>query len=113
MFPKRILRLPSILSSIFSSLDYYTSIGQIIMMTSQNRASSSVPRRPLVPRRFPSSGFETIDVSIKVEEETLPFYDPKMFYPVRIGEVFRKRYQVVAKLGYGTTSTTWLCHDLL
>ncbi|KAL5315917.1 hypothetical protein ACEPPN_016791 [Leptodophora sp. 'Broadleaf-Isolate-01'] len=83
------------------------------MMTSQDRAASSAPRRPLVPRKFPSSRFEIIDVSVKIEEETLPFYNPMLFYPVRIGEVFGNRYQVVAKLGYGTTSTTWLCHDLL
>ncbi|KAH9215961.1 kinase-like protein [Leptodontidium sp. 2 PMI_412] len=82
-------------------------------MTSQDRAASSAPRRPLVPRKFPSSGFEIIDVSVKIEEEMLPFYNPRLFYPVRIGEVFGNRYQVVAKLGYGTTSTTWLCHDLL
>lgn len=82
-------------------------------MTPQNRAASSAARRPLVPRKFPSSGFEVIDVSVKVEEETLPLYNPRLFYPVRIGEVFDNRYQVVAKLGYGTTSTTWLCHDLL
>lgn len=81
-------------------------------MTSQNRASSSAPRPPLAPRTFPSTGFETIDASAKIEEETLAFYDPRLFYPVRIGEVFDNRYQVVAKLGYGTTSTTWLCHDL-
>lgn len=79
-------------------------------MTSQDRAASSAPSRP---RKFPSSGFEVIDGSVKVEEETLPFYNPRLFYPVRIGEVFANRYQVVAKLGYGTTSTTWLCHDLL
>ena len=82
-------------------------------MTSQDRAAFSAPRRPMVPRKFPSSGFEIIDVSVKVEEETLPFYNPSLFYPVRIGEVFGNRYQVVAKLGYGTTSTTWLSHDLL
>jgi len=43
-----------------------------------------------------------IDVSVKIEEETLPFYDPRLFYPVRIGEVLGKRYQVISKLGYGT-----------
>lgn len=83
------------------------------MMCSQARAASSTSRRPLLPRNFPSNGFETIDASVKLEEESLPFYDPKLFYPVRIGEVFGNRYQVVAKLGYGTTSTTWLSHDLL
>ncbi|KAK3373522.1 kinase-like protein [Lasiosphaeria ovina] len=78
-------------------------------------SSSSSPsqRPPLLPRKFPSSGFEIIDPSIKVEEENLPFYDPKIFYPARIGQVIHDRYQVVAKLGYGTTATTWLCHDLV
>ncbi|KAI9806285.1 MAG: hypothetical protein M1825_006400 [Sarcosagium campestre] len=34
------------------------------------------------------------------------------FYPVRIGEVFQSRYQVLGKLGYGSRSTAWLCCDL-
>ncbi|KAK4149514.1 kinase-like domain-containing protein [Chaetomidium leptoderma] len=48
----------------------------------------------------------------KIEEETLPDYLPERFYPVRIGEVLASRYQVVGKLGYGTTSTVWLARDL-
>jgi len=63
-------------------------------------------------REFPSSGFEIIDPSQIVEEERLPFYDHNDYYPMRIGEVIENRYQVVAKLGYGTSSTVWLCHDL-
>ncbi|KAH8909630.1 kinase-like protein [Coniochaeta sp. PMI_546] len=112
MFPKRFLRLPSIYRTSF--LCSRTPVAaQIVIITSQDRASSSASRLPLVPRRFPSSGFELIDVSVKVEEETLPFYDPRLFYPVHIGEVLDNRYQVISKLGYGTTSTSWLCHDLL
>lgn len=75
-------------------------------------SSSSARMAPLLPRTFPISGFKIIDSSIKVEEESLSFYDPRMFYPVRLGEVFQERYQVVAKLGYGGHSTIWLCHDL-
>ncbi|PYH75264.1 CMGC protein kinase [Aspergillus vadensis CBS 113365] len=48
----------------------------------------------------------------EVEEETLPTYDVKTYYPVRLGEVLDGRYQVVAKLGYGVTSTVWLGRDL-
>ncbi|KAI1855941.1 hypothetical protein JX265_012024 [Neoarthrinium moseri] len=48
----------------------------------------------------------------KVEEETLPDYLPVRYYPVRIGEVFIDRYQVVGKLGFGASSTVWLAHDL-
>lgn len=75
-------------------------------------SASSTKIAPLLPRTFPSSGFESIDPSIKIEEETLSFYDPRMFYPVHLGEVFRECYQVVAKPGWGAHSTIWLCHDL-
>lgn len=47
-----------------------------------------------------------------IEEETLPHYDPEQFYPVHIGDVFKNRYQIMGKLGYGTYSTSWLCRDL-
>lgn len=39
-------------------------------------------------------------------------YKPENYYPVYLGEVFKERYQVVAKLGYGVYSTVWLCRDL-
>lgn len=68
---------------------------------------------PLPPNIFPTEGFKIIDSSTPVEEETLPFYRPELFYPVRLGEVFQNRYQVVAKLGYGASSTVWLGHDLM
>ncbi|KAL2222339.1 kinase-like domain-containing protein [Thermoascus aurantiacus ATCC 26904] len=67
---------------------------------------------PSAPRSFPSSGFELVDPSEEVEEETLPTYRAEKHYPVHIGEVFDNRYQVIAKLGYGVTSTVWLCRDL-
>lgn len=67
----------------------------------------------LAQRIFPSTGFETIDPSERVEEERLPFYNYKDYFPVRIGQMLHGRYQVSAKLGYGTTSTVWLGHDLM
>ncbi|KDR66909.1 hypothetical protein GALMADRAFT_106079 [Galerina marginata CBS 339.88] len=47
-----------------------------------------------------------------LEEENWPWYTPQSFYPVRIGDVLHSKYQVLYKLGYGTTSTLWLCRDL-
>ena len=47
-----------------------------------------------------------------IEEEKTPYYDPKRFYPTRLGEVLNGRYQVTTKLGYGTSSTLWLARDL-
>ncbi|PLB47751.1 kinase-like protein [Aspergillus steynii IBT 23096] len=34
------------------------------------------------------------------------------YYPTRIGEVIKERYQVIGKLGFGFTSTVWLARDL-
>lgn len=65
------------------------------------------------PRAFPSLGWDNIDPSLLIEEETIPTYKPERFYPVHIGEVFKHRYQVVGKLGYGSSATVWLCHDFL
>ncbi|PTU22309.1 hypothetical protein P175DRAFT_0431225, partial [Aspergillus ochraceoroseus IBT 24754] len=47
-----------------------------------------------------------------VEEEKTPYYDPKRFYPARLGEIIDARYQLTTKLGYGTSSTVWLARDL-
>lgn len=53
------------------------------------KASSSSPRRLL-------------------EEERCPTYDPKAFYPARVGETLAGRYELVSKLGWGSGSTVWL-----
>ncbi|KAK8243395.1 kinase-like domain-containing protein [Phyllosticta capitalensis] len=65
--------------------------------------------KPLV---FPSTGFARIRPEQRVDEETIPQYVASDYYPVRVGDVFQDRYQVVGKLGYGTTSTVWLARDL-
>ncbi|RAH72515.1 U4/U6 small nuclear ribonucleoprotein PRP4 [Aspergillus aculeatinus CBS 121060] len=64
------------------------------------------------PRAFRTSGFELLDPRVKIEEETLPTYTPEKYYPVRQGEIFNERYQTLAKVGYGVTSTVWLARDL-
>lgn len=48
-----------------------------------------------------------------IEEETLPHYEHSRYYPVHVGQLFKARYQVVVKLGYGAYSISWLCQDLL
>ncbi|GIK07106.1 hypothetical protein Aspvir_002761 [Aspergillus viridinutans] len=95
------------------------------LLTNSYRTSFSIPRFrintrglaasrcPSGPRLFPTSGWDHIDPSIPIEEETIPTYRPEKFYPVHIGEVFNHRYQVVGKLGYGSSATVWLCRDLL
>ncbi|PKY06200.1 kinase-like protein [Aspergillus campestris IBT 28561] len=47
-----------------------------------------------------------------VEEENTPYYDSRLFYPARLGDVLTSRYQLAAKLGYRSNSTVWLARDL-
>ena len=46
-----------------------------------------------------------------VEEQKLSWLRPKRYYPVRIGDVYKQRYRIIAKLGYGAYSTVWLAED--
>ncbi|KAI1117742.1 kinase-like domain-containing protein [Nemania sp. NC0429] len=64
------------------------------------------------PMEFADEGFEFLPDNCKVEEETLN-YPPGHYYPVRLGELFKLRFQVVAKLGFGHRATVWLCRDLV
>ena len=57
-----------------------------------------------------NSKFVTLDKTMEIEEETMPTHG--LYYPVRIGEVFKSRYEVLSKLGYGANSTVWFCRDL-
>ncbi|PWY95974.1 kinase domain protein [Aspergillus sclerotioniger CBS 115572] len=63
-------------------------------------------------REFPTSDLPLFEQSAEIEEETLPTYEPEKYYPVQQGEVLHNKYQVLAKLGYGVTSTVWLGRDL-
>lgn len=46
-----------------------------------------------------------------IEEETLPLFYQKRYYPVKIGDIFKQQYRIIAKLGYGAYSTVWLARD--
>lgn len=48
---------------------------------------------------------------IPIEEELAPGYDHRHFYPVNPGDIFHNRYEMTAKLGYGSCSTVWLARD--
>ncbi|KAK0654259.1 SRSF protein kinase 2 [Lasiodiplodia hormozganensis] len=73
------------------------------------RPLSSCVWKPVV---FPNDAFTPIPADQKVEEELLPNYIASEYYPVRIGEILRDRYQILGKVGFGTTSTVWLARDL-
>ncbi|KAL8786573.1 MAG: hypothetical protein Q9213_002710 [Squamulea squamosa] len=46
-----------------------------------------------------------------LKEEPLDFYCPGRYHPVKLGDVFRNRYKVIRKLGWGLYSTVWLAKD--
>ena len=75
-------------------------------------ARTALRRTPSQPLRFPSTGFQTIPASYILEEECFNAFKQGHYYPVNIGDIFNSTYQVIGKLGYGTTSTVWLAHDL-
>jgi serine/threonine-protein kinase SRPK3 len=75
-------------------------------------ASSVVEREISPPRPLPTATYKVLDSNVLIEEETFSWYNAEKWYPVRIGEVFRSRYQVLLKLGFGSASTIWLCRDL-
>ncbi|KAE8160440.1 kinase-like domain-containing protein [Aspergillus tamarii] len=64
------------------------------------------------PLNFSNPNFGRISPSQTIEEENLPDYIASRYYPTRIGEVIKDRYQVIGKLGYGATSTAWLARDM-
>jgi serine/threonine-protein kinase SRPK3 len=64
------------------------------------------------PLNFSNPNFKRISATQKIEEETLPGYVASRYYPTRIGEIFKQRYQVVGKLGFGASSTVWLARDM-
>ncbi|PCG98365.1 Hypothetical protein PENO1_058310 [Penicillium occitanis (nom. inval.)] len=64
------------------------------------------------PLNFTNQNFVRIAANQKIEEEQFPEYAASRYYPVRIGEVFRDRYQVAGKLGFGASSTVWLARDM-
>ncbi|KAJ0415775.1 protein kinase [Aspergillus carlsbadensis] len=82
------------------------------MLRLGRRLSQSFFIRPTRLARQISQSAVVLNPNAKLEEETLRWYGPDRFYPVRIGDVFRSRYQVLGKLGYGGYSTAWLCKDL-
>ncbi|KAG6003500.1 hypothetical protein E4U21_001991 [Claviceps maximensis] len=70
-------------------------------------------RRRSNPRVFQSQGFEIIGDDFIMDEERLPDYNPKFFFPVELGAIYDDRYQTITKLGFGGCSTIWLARDLL
>ncbi|KAF3479599.1 kinase domain-containing [Arthroderma uncinatum] len=70
-------------------------------------------RSPLVPLRFPATGFKVIPATELLEEEHYEEFKTGNYCPVNIGDVYGSNtYQILGKLGFGSTSTVWLARNL-
>ena len=76
-------------------------------------AEEPLQKASKVSHLFPTAGWETIpDDEIIEEEQMEELLQRNCYLPVDIGDILLSRYQVVGKLGWGTTSTVWLVRDL-
>ena len=62
--------------------------------------------------RFNNSNFKALPSDQKIEEEAYDAISKARYYPVRIGDIIKNKYQIVGKLGYGRGSTVWLANEL-
>ncbi|KAJ5146587.1 protein kinase [Penicillium bovifimosum] len=71
------------------------------------RGFSSLHQKPftLPPPKLISS-------SKLVDEERVPWYGHNRFYPAKPGDVLADCFQILVKIGYGSSSTAWLARDL-
>lgn len=80
----------------------------IFMAASRNPSACRLGARFMALRHQPWSPSTAVaallDPAYPIEEENTPFYHPDRFYATRLGEILNRRYQVVAKLGYGSGS---------
>lgn len=73
-------------------------------------------RRPFSPlRKKPITVPPPVRLSSNeesIDEEICPGYNSKKFYPARPGEILDNRYQILVKVGWGVSSTTWFARDM-
>jgi hypothetical protein len=119
----RLHLLPSLISSTYlwgwllvpSTLQLHLS-PRHTMFTSTTCMRNMLPlRRPLlstwartVLRKRP---FSRSCCTKKIDEESISDYDSSSYYPVQLNETFGGSYTAKVKLGFGRTSTIWLCKD--
>ncbi|RAH81779.1 kinase-like protein [Aspergillus japonicus CBS 114.51] len=80
-------------------------------MSAYYRLPARVPR--VIPSNLWLRSASRIMSSFIGEENQSPNYNPKKYYPARIGETIARRYRILSKLGGGggANSTVWLAQD--
>lgn len=74
------------------------------------RTFISLRTKPLhLPPRDPTFAIPSHAV---VDEERCPRYTPQVYYTAITGEILANNYQLLAKIGWGMSSTVWLARDI-
>lgn len=82
-------------------------------MQSMSRAMKRISVLRAKPIQFSRSVSSTsIPHHELVDEERVPGYSPKNYYPAKPGEVLGDHYQLLVKIGFGAGSTVWLAQDI-
>ncbi|GAW19521.1 hypothetical protein ANO14919_090090 [Xylariales sp. No.14919] len=83
-----------------NNIPFRSTLGRQGRQSFASRASQTSQAPELVPSDVP------------VDEEIVPGYKPEHFYPANPGDVLDNRYKLKAKIGWGSSSTVWLAHDI-
>lgn len=82
------------------------------------RLTSRVTKRTFISLRTkplhlpPTDPTFAIPSHAVVDEERCPNYTPQDYYTAKPGETLAGNYQLLAKIGWGTSSTVWLARDI-
>lgn len=68
--------------------------------------SSPSSASPLTPEP------ELLPPDVPIDEERVPGYKLEAYYPANPGDVLGGRFELKAKLGWGSTSTVWLAQNI-
>ena len=74
---------------------------------------NAIRHTPEPPLHFPTTGFDAFTDRFIVEKEQFDGFKTGQYYPVKVGDVYEGKYQVLSKLYFGTTSTVWLACNLV
>jgi len=78
------------------------------LITTTNRRFEN--RKPLSTKA--STAPKLLGLDALVEEESIPRYNPSHFYHPNPGEILDRRFELKAKIGWGSSSTVWLAKDI-
>ncbi|KAL2091203.1 hypothetical protein ACEWY4_013466 [Coilia grayii] len=101
----------SSVAMLASPLPYSVSVAETAPPVHPSTPNPPPTHTPAHPPKTPKPP-PTHTPGLDEEEEDQSQYGRGGYYPVRVGETFAGRYQVLRKLGWGHFSTVWLCRDL-